>query len=81
MLKGKEKVSGEYRLVFLAYNFSRAVTILGIPDLLKRVKAAFFGILALTARVERLRPNRGAEILGEVWRLRVADVARIAVRV
>ena len=81
MLKGKEKVSGEYSLVFLAYNFSRAVTILGIPDLLKRVKAAFFGILALTARVERLRPNRGAEILGEVWRLRVADVARIAVRV
>ena len=79
MLKGKEKVSGEYSLVFLAYNFSRAVTILGIPDLLKRVKAAFFGFLVLSARVERLRPNGGAENLGEVWRWRVDHTVQIAV--
>jgi transposase len=42
LLKGKEKVSGEYSLVFLAYNMRRAVSILGVSDLIERVKRLFF---------------------------------------
>lgn len=41
LLKGKEKVNGEYSLVFLAYNMRRAVSILGVPDLIERVKRLF----------------------------------------
>lgn len=44
LLKGKEKVSGEYSLVFLAYNMRRAVSILGVKDFLERVKTGFNSI-------------------------------------
>lgn len=47
LLKGKEKVSGEYSLVFLAYNIRRAITILGVSDLIERVKRLFFRFFAL----------------------------------
>ena len=47
LLKGKEKVKGEYSLVFLVYNMRRAMSILGFPALLALIKAAFFGILSL----------------------------------
>ena len=80
LLKGKEKVSGEYSLVFLAYNLRRAVTILGMADLLKRVKALFFEVFDLTALVERLTPNRWTENFGVVWRQRVDHSAAVAVR-
>lgn len=49
LLKGKEKVTGEYALVFLCYNMRRAMNILGIAVLLERIKGAgklflsFFG--------------------------------------
>lgn len=46
LLKGKEKVSGEYSLVFLAYNMRRAVTILGVSDLIGRIKRLFFRFFA-----------------------------------
>ncbi len=68
LLKGKEKVSGEYSLVFLAYNLRRAVSILGINGLLQRVKALFFEVFVLTAPMERPSPNRRPEIFGAVWR-------------
>ena len=42
LLKGKEKVNGEYSLVFLVYNMRRAVSILGVPDLIERLKCLFF---------------------------------------
>lgn len=47
LLKGREKVSGEYSLVFLAYNMRRAMSILGVSDLIERVKCLFFGIFVL----------------------------------
>lgn len=40
LLKGKEKVTGEYALVFACYNMRRAMNILGIPELLGRIKGA-----------------------------------------
>jgi transposase len=47
LLKGKEKVTGEYALVFTCYNMRRAVTILGVPALLAKMKGAkslFWGV-------------------------------------
>jgi hypothetical protein len=40
LLKGKEKVTGEYALVLACYNMRRAVTILTIPVLLEKMKGA-----------------------------------------
>ncbi|HNB54316.1 MAG TPA: IS1182 family transposase [Anaerolineales bacterium] len=80
LLKGKEKVNGEYSLVFLAYNMRRAVSILGMTDLLKRVKALFFEVFTLTAPVERLTPTRWKENFGVVWRRRADHSVAIAVR-
>lgn len=47
LLKGKEKVNGEYSLVFLAYNMRRAITILGVSGLIERVKHLFYQFFAL----------------------------------
>jgi len=47
LLKGKEKVNGEYSLVFLVYNMRRAVSILGVPDLIERLKCRFFRFFVL----------------------------------
>ena len=41
LLKGKEKVSGEYALVFCAYNIRRGVSILGVKRLLEMIKDVF----------------------------------------
>gem|GEM_PF-6443521 len=72
LLKGKEKVSGEYSLVFLAYNMRRAVSILGVKDLLERIKVAFFYILVLWRGMERQNRNLGSENFSVVWQYRVA---------
>jgi len=79
LLKGKEKVSGEYSLVFLAYNMRRAVSILGVKDLLERIKVAFFYILAVWRGMERQNRNLGSENFSVVWQYRVAHrMARAA---
>lgn len=78
LLKGKEKVSGEYSLVFLAYNMRRAASILGIKGLLQRVKALLFEVFVLTAPMECLSPNRRSEIFGPVWRGGVAQRLSLA---
>lgn len=47
LLKGKEKVTGEYALVFTCYNMRRAITILGVPELLAKMREAkslFLGV-------------------------------------
>lgn len=40
LLKGKEKVAGEYALIFTCYNMRRAMTILGVSVLLAKMKGA-----------------------------------------
>jgi hypothetical protein len=40
LLKGKEKVAGEYALIFTCYNMRRAMTILGVSVLLAKMKEA-----------------------------------------
>ena len=74
LLKGKEKVSAEYSLVFLAYNLRRAMSILGVKDLLELVKTAFPDVLALRPRRERQKWNSSPENLGVAWRGRAAQV-------
>jgi len=46
LLKGKEKVQAEFDLICLAYNMRRSVSILGVKELIKRLKAAFNGFFA-----------------------------------
>jgi transposase len=69
LLKGKEKVNGEYSLVFLVYNMRRAMSILGFPALLELIKAAFFDISALCRRMERLNRNLFSSVCGAARRL------------
>ncbi len=38
LLKGKEKVSGEFALMFLSYNIKRVINIIGVEELVKYMK-------------------------------------------
>jgi len=40
LLKTQEKVGGEFGIIFTAYNLRRAMSILGVEDLIKRLKEA-----------------------------------------
>jgi len=44
LLKGLEKVGGEFDIICLCYNMRRSVSILGVKELIKRLKTNFFGI-------------------------------------
>lgn len=44
LLKGKERVKGEFGLILTMYNLRRVMSILGISELIKRLKARFFVI-------------------------------------
>jgi len=48
LLKGKEKVSADFALIFTAYNLRRAMSILGIKELLKCLKGIFYLFLGLS---------------------------------
>lgn len=54
LLKGKEKVSGEFALIFTCYNLRRAMSILGVKALLERLERLFWGFLQLRAAGVRL---------------------------
>ncbi len=47
LLKGREKVSGEFHLIFTCYNLRRCMTIWGVKGLIERLRAAFLAFLAL----------------------------------
>jgi len=40
LLRTKEKVAGEFAIIFTCYNLRRAMSILGIPELIKQIKDA-----------------------------------------
>jgi len=40
LLKGKEKVAGEFAIIFTVYNLRRAISILGVNDLINRLNKA-----------------------------------------
>jgi transposase len=41
LLKGKEKVNGEFALIFACYNLKRVLSILGVKEVIKRLKRLF----------------------------------------
>ena len=45
LLRGKEKVDGEYSLLACCYNIRRSMSIFGVLDLLERLKCRFSGFL------------------------------------
>lgn len=49
LLKGLEKVEGELGLVFLCYNLTRVINIIGINDLINKLKACFEKISEIIA--------------------------------
>ena len=57
LLKGKEKVTGEYALVFTSYNIRRAMTILGVQVLLAKLKGAKSLFLAVLEGFMRPVPS------------------------
>ncbi len=42
LLKGMEKVRGEFAIIFTVYNLRRAITIFGVDELIKRLNKSFF---------------------------------------
>ena len=52
LLKGKDKVSGEYAIVFTVYNLRRVLSILGVKALLEALNDYFFDNLAPWREVE-----------------------------
>jgi len=72
LLRGKEKVNGEFALIFSCYNFSRAVSILGVKELVSRAGGLFWAVLALWGAVAgRVRIEMGRHC-GAWWGSRVA---------
>jgi hypothetical protein len=41
LMKGKEKVNGEFALVFASYNLKRVLSILGVKEVINRLKGLF----------------------------------------
>jgi hypothetical protein len=66
--------------VFLAYNMRRGVSILGVSDLIERIKTAVFKILPLARRVERLNRQSSLENFDVVWRTRVDQGRALSIR-
>jgi len=67
LLKGKEKVGGEFDLICLSYNIRRSVSILCIKELisgLKALKTDFFGFVRLFLVNFKLIGAPKVEIIG-----------------
>jgi transposase len=50
-LRGKEKILGEIGLLFIGYNMTRCITILGVPQLIKALKKCCCPILKVKYRL------------------------------
>jgi transposase len=58
LLKTKKKVEAEFAIIFTCYNLRRSVSILGIPELIERLKAAFvFVNVLLQAILKKSKPS------------------------
>jgi hypothetical protein len=53
LLKTKEKVKAEFSIIFTVYNLRRAMSILGIKELIRRLKAGFTGFWQLSRTMVR----------------------------
>ena len=51
LLKTKKKVEAEFAIIFTCFNIRRSVSILGVPELIKRLKTAFAFIIAFLVSI------------------------------
>jgi transposase len=58
LLKGKEKVGGEMAIIFTLYNLRRAMSILGVADLILALKSNFLPIFVSTTKVMWLKDTQ-----------------------
>ena len=57
LLRGLEKVDGEFSLLACCYNIRRSMSILGVLELIERLKGRFFGFLVLLLIGYAVRAN------------------------
>lgn len=72
LLKGKEKVGGEFALIATCYNLRRLVSILGTKDLVKALKSSKIAIFVLTTTAVRLTMTRSH---ARRWRTGMREVS------
>ena len=51
LLKTKKKVDGEFSIIFTCYNLRRSISILGIPELIKRLEVAFIFVKVMLSLI------------------------------
>ena len=64
LLRGLNKVRGEWSLMALCYNFTRVLNILGFEDFIARLTTA----LALLPHIPAAAPNCVQTLLGGFWK-------------
>jgi len=62
LVKGLKKVDGEFGLIFLCYNLKRVMNILGVKELIYRLKACFYKIRKILAILRRFTEENIFEI-------------------
>jgi transposase/ribosomal protein L32 len=63
LVKGLEKVGGEFDIICLCYNMRRSVSILGVNKLIERLQAYFFRI----GRIIVTAATIAAQVLKNIW--------------
>ena len=58
LMKGREKVGGEFGLIFTSYNFRRVVSILGVKEIIERLKGRNLRFFALRCAVSANRRHK-----------------------
>ena len=62
LVKGLKKVDGEFGLIFLCYNLKRVINILGVKELIYRLKACFCKIRKISTILRRFKEQNIFEI-------------------
>ena len=58
LMKRKEKVGGEFGLIFTSYNFRRVVSILGVKEIIERLKGRNLHFFELRYAVDSNRRHK-----------------------
>ena len=58
LMKGKEKVGGEFGLIYTSYNFRRVVSILGVKEIIERLERLNLCFFALRCAVSANRRHK-----------------------
>ena len=58
LVRGLKKVEAEFALIFTAYNMKRAINILGVTELIKRLEEGFWALLTRFWPIRPIRPEK-----------------------